>query len=191
VFTSSGNTIARAYEPYKRSGVVYGRVEFNTKYLSQYTDSEIAGTVIHEIGHTLGFGWDAWMALFDRETGVFTDDAIAQLAALEKMRVETDYGPGTEYAHWDEETFGEELMTGFKDRSEHVLPVTISTMELLGHQVIEELPKKTDLNTLMAALAQVVFSRQGEAKALDLDHFEETKVWENIPHDEPISKQRR
>ena len=71
VFTSNTSTIARAYKPYERDGVVYGIVEFNTKYLSTYSGNEISGTIIHEIAHTLGFGWDKWMELFDSK-GVFT-----------------------------------------------------------------------------------------------------------------------
>ena len=33
---------------------------------------------------------------------------------------------------------------------------------LLGHQVVEALPQKTDLNTLLDALAQVAFTRQAD-----------------------------
>ena len=187
IFTSAGTTIARAYKPYENNGIVYGVVEFNTKYLSQFKDNEISGTIIHEIGHTLGFGWDAWTSLFDSGTGIFTRAAIAVIRALQDMLVETEYGPGTRYSHWDEEKFNKELMTGFKDKGEHVLPVTIAVMKLLGHSINEELLEKTDLNTLMDALAQVVFSRQTEAKALNLDHFEETEIWENIPHDEQLT----
>jgi hypothetical protein len=82
-------------------------------------------------------------------------------------------------------------MTGIKDVAEHVLPVTIRIMAILDHSVVEELPQKTNLNTLMNALAQVVFSRQAEAKAIDLDHFEKTDLWENIPHNKPLSKKKR
>lgn len=187
VFTANNTTIARAYKPYEKNGVVYGVVEFNTKYLSRFTGNEISGTIIHEIGHTLGFGWERWMELFD-SNGVFTEAATSALAELKDMRVETDFGWGTKYSHWDEKRHDKELMTGIKDDMEHVLPVTIKVMALLGHSVVEELPQKTDLGTLLDTLAQVVFSRQVEAKAINLDHFEETELWENLPHDQPLPK---
>jgi hypothetical protein len=79
-------------------------------------------------------------------------------------------------------------MTGFKDVMEHVLPVTIKIMALFGHQVVEELPKKTDLGILLDTLAQIVFSRKAEAKAINLDYFEEAEIWENVPHDQPLKK---
>ena len=189
VFTSNSTTIARAYKPYQKEGVVYGVVEFNTKYLSTFSGNEISGTIIHEIGHTLGFGWDQWMDLFD-SNGVFTEAATNVLSDLKDMRVETDYGSGTRFSHWDEQRHDEELMTGFKDNTEHVLPVTVRIMALLGHQVIEELPQKTGLGTLLDLLAQVAFSRQAEAKAINLDHFEKTDLWENVPHDKPLSKKK-
>lgn len=190
IFTEDSYTIARAYKPYKKDGVVYGIVEFNTKYLSTYSRIQRSGIIVHEIGHTLGIGWDKWDALFIRSTGVFTDAATNALPDLKDMRVELEGKPGTIYSHWDEGRHNEELMTGYKDPTEHVLPVTIGIMELLGHQVIEQLPQRTDLNTLLNGLAQVVFSRQSEAKAINRDYFEETDLWENIPHDQPLSKEK-
>lgn len=190
IFTANSPVIARAYQPYQYDGVMYGKVEFNTKYLSTFSQNQISGTIVHEIGHTLGFGWTEWDALYDKSTGEFTQDAISKLAALRDMRVETDYGPGTQYSHWDEALHDKELMTGIQDQIVHVLPVTIDIMALLGHQVAEELPQQTNLDTLLDSLALVMFSRQAEAKSLNLDHFEKTPVMENIPHNQPLTKKQ-
>ena len=149
IFTSNGYTIARAYKPYTSDGVVYGRIEFNTTYLNQFTDYDIAGTIIHEIGHTLGFGWDKWMELFDANSGIFKSKFIKNINELQHMLVETDFGPGTRFSHWDEERFDKELMTGFKDNYEYVLPVTIKVMTLLGHEIAEDISEKSDLEALM------------------------------------------
>jgi hypothetical protein len=180
IFTAFGNTIARAYEPYKNEDVMYGRVEFNTKYLATYLEAEIVGTIIHEIGHTLGFGWDRWMALFDRETGEFKQEYIDRLPALADMRVETDYGPGTRFSHWDEEDFDKELMTGFKDKAEFVLPVTIGVTRLLGHEVNEELLERRLLADILDELRGIQFTRVEEAERLDREYLEETDIWEEV-----------
>ena len=181
-FTQQGTTIARAYKPYDQGGVRYGVVEFNTKYLATFTATEIAGTIAHEIGHTLGIGWERWTDLFDPGTGRFHLTATDRLRLLGDMLVELDGGGGTALSHWDEEIFDRELMTGYKDSSEHVLPVTIDLMGLLGHQVLERLEERKDLQTLLDEASNVVFSRQDEVRQLDLDHFELTEIFETIPH---------
>lgn len=184
-FTQNSNTIAVAYEPYDKDGVKYGRVDFNTKFLSRYTDNEIAGTITHEIGHTLGIGWDDWNDLYVRSTGKFTSAAVQQLSELQRMGVEREGGRGTAYAHWDEQGFDKELMTGYKDLGEHVLPVTIALMKVLGHTVIQHLDQKTALDELLQEVASAVFSRLDEVRSLDLEHFVETDRFETIPH-EPL-----
>lgn len=190
-FTHAGNIIARAYEPYEKDGVMYGAVEFNTAKLLTYTPDEISGTIIHEIGHTLGIGWKTWSGLFDRDTGKFLDNAIQRFAALAGMEVERGGGDGTALAHWDEELFGRELMTGYKNPGgEHVLPITIAVMEALGHSVSEQLKVQTSLEELLQGIASMVFSRQDEVRQIDLDHFEPTEVRETVPHEpqpDPVS----
>jgi len=181
-FTQNSNIIAQAYEPYAEREVRYGRVEFNTKFLGRFSEEAVAGTIAHEIGHTLGVGWEDWHNLFDRQTGKFWPEAVGRLNTLEQMDVELDGGPGTALAHWDEGKFDTELMTGFQDRGEHVLPVTIELMGMLGHTVTERLPAKTDLGELLREAAGVIFLRQDEARSLNLEHFEETEVFETIPH---------
>ena len=181
-FTQMGNTIARAYKPYESDGVRYGRVEFNTKYLVNFSAIETAGTIVHEIGHTLGIGWEEWSALFDPTNGRFTENAINRLNMLGDMEVELQGGSGTALSHWDEETFDRELMTGYKDAGEHVLPVTIAVMEVLGHKTIERLERKTSLDVLLNEVSNMVFLRQDEARQLNIDHFEETDLFETIPH---------
>jgi hypothetical protein len=180
VFTSLSATIARAYKPYSDRGVVYGRIEFNTRFLRSFTDFEIVGTIVHEMGHTLGFGWDRWMELFDHTNGTFFDEYVKRVPGLAEMLVETDYGPGTTLSHWDEEKHDKELMTGFKDAGEHVLPVTIDVMPLLDHEVNEKLSRKTMLDQIFEELKGVLFTRLDDARAIDRDHFEETDIWEEI-----------
>ena len=75
-----------------------------------------------------------------------------------------------------------ELMTGYKDSGEHVLPVTIDLMGLLGHTVLEQLAQKESLEALLDEVSNVVFFRQDEVRQLNLDHFEETEIFETIPH---------
>ncbi|MFG6433465.1 DNA/RNA non-specific endonuclease [Roseateles sp. LYH14W] len=181
-FTQQGTTIARAYKPYSQGGVRYGVIEFNTKYLATFSAVEIAGTIAHEIGHTLGIGWEQWTDLFDQSTGRFHLVATDRVGRLAEMLVELNGGGGTALSHWDERTFDRELMTGYKDSGEHVLPVTIDVMGLFGHSVLERLEEKKDLEALLHEASNVVFARQDEVRQLDLDHFQLTEIFETIPH---------
>lgn len=184
-FTRYDNVIAGAYTPYEQNGVRYGRIDFNTRFLFSDTPERLAGTLIHEIGHTLGMGWEAWTPLFHHHNGLFKQEAIDQLAELANMEVERQGGAGTAYSHWDEDRFDQELMTGWRELpgiDEHVLPITIDVMALLGHQVIERLPGLTPLKDLIRETSGRIFSRQDEVQNLDLDYFEETELFETVPH---------
>jgi hypothetical protein len=180
-FTDSGSTIACSYKPYSRNGILYGTIEFNTKFIVQFSTSEISGTIIHELGHTLGIGWDDWLSLFSHETGVFRQEYVSAVPDLKFMKAETHYGPGTVYSHWDEDSpYKNELMTGFKGSAEFVLPVTIEVMRLLGHEIRSRLNEKKLLADILNEVADIQFQRIEEAKSLDTDYYEPTEVWERI-----------
>jgi len=71
--------------------------------------------VLHEMLHSIGFGsiW-SYLGLVD-DTGadpVFTGQH-AQAAAGGTVVVEADGGSGTALSHWDDATYGSEIMTGY------------------------------------------------------------------------------
>ena len=79
--------------------------------------------VLHEMSHSLGFG-SIWSRLGLVDNGLFTGDgALAEFLAMggsgSGVPVEQDGGGGTAGSHWDEETFVNELMTGYIDNGEN------------------------------------------------------------------------
>ncbi len=113
-----------------------GYMEFNTTYLAQLeADGQLVETIVHEMGHVLGFGtnWEfapyydlltyepsqgacSSVSTFDvapRYVGTFARLAYDRLGGVGDVPVEDSGGAGTQCGHWDEETFGNELMTGF------------------------------------------------------------------------------
>lgn len=178
-FSANSRVIARAWTPKDRRGVRYGSIEYNTKYLKKFTANESASTVIHEIGHTFGIGWSTWETLFSPKTGRFLPHAVERIPAPAEMWVELEHGEGTALAHWDEERYGKELMTGLKnDGEEYVLPITLEVMALFGHKVVERLSGKTSLGSLIRE--QPIFSRHDEARAIDRDYWEPTSIREEL-----------
>ena len=82
-----------------------------------------ADVVLHEMGHSLGFG-SIWSRLDLVTNGLFTgDNALAEYLAMggsgSGIPVEQDGGAGTAGSHWDEELFNNELMTGYINEGEN------------------------------------------------------------------------
>ena len=171
-------TIARAWTPFEENGVVYSKVEFNAARI--YGETFVSTVMIHEICHSLGFGWETLGRLYDKETGLFYPEYIQQISELAEMKIELDYGPATRYAHWDEETFGQELMTGMKNLSDdYVLPVTIKIMKLFGHKVVSVPEEKLKLNDkTIRQLSKIKFSRQKDVSLIDTIYERETTISE-------------
>jgi hypothetical protein len=111
---------------------VYGIMFFDVDDLQSIADAGVLDEVIvHEMGHVIGVGtlWDApalpefgfpGRNLRQQENtsnpifvGNRANVAYGQLGGTPFIPVEGDFGPGTRLAHWDEATFGNELMTGF------------------------------------------------------------------------------
>lgn len=180
--TEDNDFTASSYEPTKVNGVLYGEIKFNTKFLSQYSVEEAAATIIHELGHTLGFGWDDWLNLFDHKDGQFRPEYTQSVKALSSMRAELHGEDGSRLSHWDEETsYSDELMTRRKNQVEYVLPVTIEVMKLLGHKVKENLKERTPLSTLIDQAKCQQFQRHEELAAIDTKYpKQQTEVLEHI-----------
>ena len=79
--------------------------------------------VIHEMAHSLGFGsiWDRLSLVTNGQfTGQNAVDAYHSMGGQASgIAVEQEYGAGTAGSHWDEETFDNELMTGFINSGEN------------------------------------------------------------------------
>ena len=102
--------------------------------------------ILHEMDHVLGFGtiWELQNLL----TGIDSSDprfvglgATAEYNNIfgvseSDVPVEADFGPGTALSHWDEELFGNELMTGFINLGPNPLSrITAASMGDLGYEV--------------------------------------------------------
>ena len=104
--------------------------------------------VTHEMMHTIGFG-TIWTYL-DLLSGGGTDDPrFIGVNATDQYEytfdvtnsggvpVEGDGGSGTRDSHWDEETFGNEIMTGYINNSDNYLSdMTVASLDDLGYETV-------------------------------------------------------
>ena len=93
--------------------------------LEAFTD-----VVLHEMAHSLGFG-SIWDRLGLVTNGLFTgEQALEEYLAMggqgSGIPVEQDGGSGTAGSHWDEETFHNELMTGYINSGDNYFPAMSS-----------------------------------------------------------------
>ena len=168
VFNEPGTTaIARAWKPYEKDNVLYSKVEYNVNRI--WFKGYISSVFMHEIAHALGFGWESLDSLYNKSTGLFYQEFVDQIPNLKSMKIELDYGPQTRYGHWDEQEFGDELMTGIKTMgTEYILPVTIEIMKLFGHQVVLVPKEKLKMNDkFFENLSKIEFDRQKDVSLID------------------------
>jgi len=95
--------------------------------------------VLHEMGHALGFG-----TIWDR-LGLINPDntfggALAQAESLAEfgtsdIAIETDGGQGTAFGHWDDETYTNELMTGYISDPNYYSYMSAASYGDLGYEL--------------------------------------------------------
>jgi hypothetical protein len=139
-------------------------MQFDTADIDELeTSGDLLDVIVHEMGHVLGIGtnwdFDPFFDLLDYEpnTGggvecadpstVFTTpptytgvNGVAawttSLGGTGNVPVDGENGPGTWCAHWDEDTFGNELMTGFLDAGSNPLSIlTARSLQDIGFTV--------------------------------------------------------
>lgn len=134
-------------------------------YLAQGLFDDI---VVHEMMHVLGIGtlWDLNQLTtgsvaggdmrFTGENAILAyETEFAAIAAGDPdsgdgVPVETDGGSGTAGGHWDEDTFGNEVMTGYIGGvPTYQSSMTVASLEDLGYETI------WDANDPTAAMPQL------------------------------------
>jgi hypothetical protein len=124
-----------------------GEMTFDTADLANMEANGTLNDVItHEMGHVIGIGtvWDRKGLLKGAGTTKPTfvgPNAMREFGVLKgigptSVLVEQNGGSGTRDSHWDDETFRNELMTGFVNPTNNPLSkMTIASLEDMGYQV--------------------------------------------------------
>lgn len=150
-----GGVLAQAGYCVLRSAVglpVVGVMQFDSSDVASLeAGGALEATILHEMMHVLGFGtqWPVRGLLGAPTTTLpYFTGAAARSAFVTyngggsypstPVPVEGSSGsPGTDYSHWREADFDDELMTGFLDRNvpEAVSATTVASMQDLGYVV--------------------------------------------------------
>lgn len=125
---------------------VYGTMQFDSADVANMFSSGIwTAVILHEMGHILGIGtlWDDF-SLLNGANDYTGTNALREYRTLSGnpaagfIPVEHDFGPGTANAHWDEDRFNAELMTGFVESAGTAMPLsrmTIGSLADMGYAV--------------------------------------------------------
>ena len=126
------------------SGVMFFDVD-DLDFLEQFDLFE--EVIVHEMGHVLGVGtlWNVEPFGFPRTLREGSDDNpyfSGRMANVHwnaeggtgELPIEGDFGPGTQFSHWDEATLNNELMTGFLNLGYNPLSrITAASLRDLGY----------------------------------------------------------
>ena len=114
-----------------------GIMEFDSSDATNYQAAGLFDDIaLHEMLHTIGFG-TIWANLgLISGSGFNGWRANATFPGTALVPIELDGGAGTAWSHWDEESFGTELMTGYIDGDNYLSYTTIASLGDLGYNVI-------------------------------------------------------
>lgn len=138
---------ARPTEFRQDSSLPYtGLMEFDIDDVSSLeADEQFEDVIVHEMGHVIGIGtiWDPLLEGNNTQDPKFLGNEATNayneifLDNESGVPVEADYGPGTAYGHWDEELFGNELMSGLLNPGikNPISRITIGALNDMGYEV--------------------------------------------------------
>lgn len=149
-----GNVLGSAGPCYLRGSATgspfMGRMRFDTADLAAMeANGSLLGVVLHEMGHVLGISEFAWSShgLIEMNAGsCLLSDDVRYTGTLGKSRwhalggtgdvpLENNKVSGTACSHWDEETFGIELMTGYIALEAALSTLTVAALDDIGYEV--------------------------------------------------------
>jgi hypothetical protein len=144
----AGGVLGRAAPTALRSdsGLPYaGMMQFDSADMAtMLANGTLEGVIVHEMGHVLGIGtlWDYQDLInpvsnsqYIGTNGLSAWRTVSGNANASFVPLETAGGRGTAGVHWSENTFGDELMTGYVDSTMPISIVTIGTLADLGYTV--------------------------------------------------------
>jgi len=124
-----------------------GEMTFDTADLAEMeTEGTLNDVITHEMGHVIGIGtiWDHKGLLEGAGTrrptfvgsGAMREFGLLKGTGPAPVPVEQNGGAGTRDSHWDDETFANELMTGFVNPTKNPLSkMTIASLGDMGYKV--------------------------------------------------------
>ena len=99
--------------------------------------------------HSIGFSANIWELIGGLITGNNTDnplftgeaatsvyESISSQTNTSGVPLEADFGAGTAFSHWDEDTFKNELMTGFINEDNIYSDMTVAALEDMGYDTV-------------------------------------------------------
>jgi len=124
----------------------HGEMQFDSADVAgMFANGTWTNVILHEMGHILGIGtlWST-LGLKNGAGDYIGTNALREYRALSgtagatSIPIEHDFGSGTAGAHWDEDRFNAELMTGFIEAAGVPMPIsrmTVGSLQDMGYTV--------------------------------------------------------